>query len=524
MRPLLGLLLLACADGDAARVETLKRLFLEDRITPEQVKEGRALLEAPEEGMGEAERKRRKIYVDLADGRLPAEYLDAVLRHLAASPPAQSARVLELLALARAKHRPESAGEALAALAELLALDPTHEEAITLSLELRAYAQASDPSWWIDRALGEARSMDPGEARDLALAWAAGLKARAGDPAAGDGIATEIALRGPAASARRTIALALARSGDEEGARAYALRVADPAERAQTLLALAGEGAAFRQMQEAAEALAAGEGFRQGRFLVDLALAKAASGDAAGARGTIGELADGALRAEAYAGAAIALARRGDLAAAKAFINLPSDANWRYLAYAVLAAEQARAGDRSGALATAESIVPSDHQVSAFLGIARARIDAGDAAGARDSLTRLEKGIGHMRVARQAVAAYAALAEARAALGDLAAARDAWERGSSVAASLTGEAADGARIVLAQGRAALGDAEAAIAMLGSVNDPLANLLAYRGLGGALARSGKRAAAVAWVAALSSPGARAGLALGIASASLEEPAR
>ena len=142
-------------------LESLKRLFLAERINAGQYEEARRLLTMGEKTLDAQQRARRKVYVDLAGGRLAPEYLRAALD--AIETPAQRAarleraakeqaererqaaerqrrqRMAELLAKARANDSRANARVALTALEELLRLDPGNAEALSLRVRIRSY-------------------------------------------------------------------------------------------------------------------------------------------------------------------------------------------------------------------------------------------------------------------------------------------------------------------------------------------------------------------------------------------------
>ncbi|MBN2271405.1 MAG: caspase family protein [Sedimentisphaerales bacterium] len=61
------------------RLEALRRLFIDGKLTPEQYRQAEALLKARAESFSEMERQIRQVYVDLASGRFNARYLKAAL-------------------------------------------------------------------------------------------------------------------------------------------------------------------------------------------------------------------------------------------------------------------------------------------------------------------------------------------------------------------------------------------------------------------------------------------------------------
>jgi uncharacterized caspase-like protein len=137
-----------------ARVDALKKLLADDKINADQFTEGRRVLEALEQDLKEDDRQRRAIYTDLTEGNLKPNYLQAALDKV--ETPAQrearlareaelraqrdrSARISALLATAKANDNKANGKTALAALDELLKLDPGHGEAILLRGKILGY-------------------------------------------------------------------------------------------------------------------------------------------------------------------------------------------------------------------------------------------------------------------------------------------------------------------------------------------------------------------------------------------------
>jgi len=146
-----------------ARVDALKKLLADDKINADQFTEGRRVLEALEQDLKEDDRQRRTIYTDLTEGRLHPNYLQAALDKV--ETPAQrearmareaelraqrdrSARIAALLKTAKANDNKENGRTALAALEELLKLDPGHAEAQRLRAKIAAYYGASRDAPW----------------------------------------------------------------------------------------------------------------------------------------------------------------------------------------------------------------------------------------------------------------------------------------------------------------------------------------------------------------------------------------
>ncbi len=136
------------------RIETLTKLFVDQKLTAEQLDQASRLLQTPETDLDEPDRHRRRIYTDLADGGLKPDYLQAVLDSVETPDQratrlereardrverGKSARIADLLATAQANDNKENGSKALAALDELLKLNPSHTEAWRLRAKIRGY-------------------------------------------------------------------------------------------------------------------------------------------------------------------------------------------------------------------------------------------------------------------------------------------------------------------------------------------------------------------------------------------------
>jgi len=135
-------------------LERLLRLLGENRITAQQYTEGRELLTRPQNQLDAMQGQRRRVYADLASGKLIPDYFQAALDAIE-SPQQRAARlereardraeqqkrqrISELLATALANDSKANGQRALAALEELLDLDPTNGEALALQVRIRGY-------------------------------------------------------------------------------------------------------------------------------------------------------------------------------------------------------------------------------------------------------------------------------------------------------------------------------------------------------------------------------------------------
>ena len=128
------------------RVAALKKLFEDEKISPDQLAEGRNLLRDGAES-DETARQKQTIYADLADGKLDPDYLKSALdsietperrnARLAKEAAAKTemkkrAKITALLAAARDSANVEHFPDAFAALDEVLKLDPANSDARTL--------------------------------------------------------------------------------------------------------------------------------------------------------------------------------------------------------------------------------------------------------------------------------------------------------------------------------------------------------------------------------------------------------
>jgi len=139
---------------------TLKKLVMEDKITVGRYKEAEQFIKTDPVRLSETDRQKRKVYLDLAEGRLTPRYLQAALD--AIETPTQrairlereakkraerikQAKIKELLSVARANDNKTNGKKALRALAELLVLSPGHSEALALQRKISGYyASAGD--------------------------------------------------------------------------------------------------------------------------------------------------------------------------------------------------------------------------------------------------------------------------------------------------------------------------------------------------------------------------------------------
>lgn len=136
------------------QLNSLKDLFLADRITAEHYQLGQRLCKSAAAELNEYDSLRRAQFLALLDRRLPAENFTAALAAIE-SPEQKTARLLraeaerkeaarqsriaQLLASARAADSPARGQEALASLDELLKLDSANIDALRLRDKIAAY-------------------------------------------------------------------------------------------------------------------------------------------------------------------------------------------------------------------------------------------------------------------------------------------------------------------------------------------------------------------------------------------------
>ncbi|MEM6260399.1 MAG: SUMF1/EgtB/PvdO family nonheme iron enzyme [Planctomycetota bacterium] len=172
-------------DGDrlvAGRQETqqrlkgLQRLFLDKSITAAQYAQAERLLSTDPAKLDAADRKRRAIYADLAEGRLAPTYLQGALDNVEtpeqravrlaeearerlrlereAKEIERKAQIAELLASARGNDSEATGRTALRTLDELLRLDPNHGEARRLRDKIAGYYGPSKVGETLTNSLG----------------------------------------------------------------------------------------------------------------------------------------------------------------------------------------------------------------------------------------------------------------------------------------------------------------------------------------------------------------------------------
>jgi formylglycine-generating enzyme required for sulfatase activity len=132
------------------RLTSLKTFFTDDKLTAEQYSEGKTLLNADSRSLDPIATQRRKVYQDLTDGKLSADYVQAALDRIisqqrdeklakqAAENQAMERQqaISKLLTLAHSKATEGDASAALTALASVLDLDPQNIDAIKLKGEI----------------------------------------------------------------------------------------------------------------------------------------------------------------------------------------------------------------------------------------------------------------------------------------------------------------------------------------------------------------------------------------------------
>lgn len=133
---------------------TLKTLFMEDKITPIHYKEAEQLIKTDPAKLSETDQQKRQVYLDLAEGRLAAQYLQAALDAIEThsqraarlekeaseqTEQIKKNRIKELLSIVRANDNKTDGKKALEAMNELLTLDPGNIEAQTLQKKISGY-------------------------------------------------------------------------------------------------------------------------------------------------------------------------------------------------------------------------------------------------------------------------------------------------------------------------------------------------------------------------------------------------
>jgi len=137
-----------------AYMTRLNSLFLEGKINALTYEEAKRLLGTDDGKLDFMQQKRKQVYADLAKGTLVPQYLQAALDAIE-TPEQRAARlqreaqerakrqkqekISQLLATARANDNKTDGRTALAALEELLKLDPTNQEAQALLVKIQGY-------------------------------------------------------------------------------------------------------------------------------------------------------------------------------------------------------------------------------------------------------------------------------------------------------------------------------------------------------------------------------------------------
>ena len=135
-------------------LKALNNLFLAEEIDAETYNEGKDLLISREDTLAQTQLARRQIYIDLVKGELKPRYLQMALDAIE-TPGQRSARlereaaerakrqrqerISELLAIARDNDNKTDGKKALDALEELLRLDPSHGQALSLQKKISGY-------------------------------------------------------------------------------------------------------------------------------------------------------------------------------------------------------------------------------------------------------------------------------------------------------------------------------------------------------------------------------------------------
>jgi len=127
----------------AEKVQALRDLLSKKKINGAHFDEGRALLESWDGGPGR--QARRKIFIDLAEGRLSPEYLDQLLAKHPIDPPQQRSptpdpapQITTLLQQAREAVAAREWSRASGLVDQLLALDPANPTALRLRGDVEA--------------------------------------------------------------------------------------------------------------------------------------------------------------------------------------------------------------------------------------------------------------------------------------------------------------------------------------------------------------------------------------------------
>jgi formylglycine-generating enzyme len=136
-----------------SRIAALKQLYLDEKITREQCVQGGRLLESQETLLDETDRKRLAEYIAVIDGKVAPDKLQKLLDLLATPEPPgpispetkpvvgsdRDVRLANLLAVAKQNDSKQNGLTALAALTELLQMDPQNAEAQALRKKILDY-------------------------------------------------------------------------------------------------------------------------------------------------------------------------------------------------------------------------------------------------------------------------------------------------------------------------------------------------------------------------------------------------
>jgi hypothetical protein len=514
--PLLRLALLLALAGFApaaeqAAVDALKRLFLDEAITAAQYEEGKRLVEADATTLSAADARRRKVYLDLATGRLPSEYLRAVLDSIRPEELDRAARIAALLAAAKSEEGAGNWREAVASLEALLRIDPAHAEALALRDRILEAHAWRTPSFWLDRAR---RTVE--EATELADVWAAvdllaPVLARSGD------LAGAVALGARIADARgrdELVAAVVEAAAGAPEAEAHAEKIGTDLVRARAYLAIAlarhrkGDTEGARKALERSwrsfdrpgpeEELAHAR-----RFLGRFAAALEEMGDATGARRVAGQIPEQADRDEALLAIARVRATRGDGPGARALLDLVPEPYRKPRVLAEFAVAAAEGGDVAGARMIPPRIEEPASKARAYGAIARAAAAAGRRAEAREAIELARRALGRAGAKDPDGEARACLAIAAAldAMGETAEASGFFERARAAALRLP--AGGGIRetllVELCDAQAARGDLAAAKTTMEATTRTEYRAKAIHRLARAYARAGQVEALARWIA-------------------------
>jgi formylglycine-generating enzyme required for sulfatase activity len=136
------------------RLKALKKLFLDDKLAVEQYRQGEKLLTTAADQLDDTDQKKRQVYIDLAEGKLSASYLLAALNSvetpeqrkarlareaLLRAAAQKQAKIAELFKKAKSNDSKDTGKAAIAALDELLKLDPDHAEGLKLRQKIADY-------------------------------------------------------------------------------------------------------------------------------------------------------------------------------------------------------------------------------------------------------------------------------------------------------------------------------------------------------------------------------------------------